>query len=106
MKKMIKKILNLCEKNDQIGLVKFKGGDLVYFLENGKKHIGTVVSLNSRYVVSSIPNSWKVDCYINYDPDKTGKYTKFGDFDQNRLSFYDKAKEREIRINEILGNYE
>jgi hypothetical protein len=105
---MIKKILNLfkSEKNDQIGLVKFKEGDLVYFLENGKKCLGQVVLVNSRYVVSSIPNSWKVECYISYDPDKTGKYTEFGCFDQNRLSLWDKAKEREIRINQILGNYE
>jgi hypothetical protein len=91
------------KRNDQIELVKFKVGEGVYVKLKDKKYIGQVISTNGRYVVNSIPGSWKVDCYVAYDPDRYGKYKKLGCFNQDILSLYDKSKDRDIKIDQILG---
>lgn len=127
---MIKKILSIFKKKEEekiYGFIKYERGDEVKvtiysevrFNSRNINHskltavkilpefwyIGKVLDINARYVVDSIEESWRVEYYVAFKPDKTGKYQLKYWFLESELRKYSLQEERNSRIDQIL-NYE
>ena len=109
---MIKKILSIFKKKEEdktYGFIKYERGDevkvTIYSEIPEFWYVGVVLDINARYVVDSIEESWRVEYYVAFKPDKTGKYQLKYWFLESELRKYSLQEERNSRIDQIL-NYE
>ena len=107
---MIKKLLSIFKKEkveNNYGYIKFDRGDdvkvTIYSEIPEFWYVGKVLDINARYVVDSIEESWRVEYYVAFKPDKTGKYQLKYWFLESELRKYSLKEERNSRIDQILN---
>ena len=107
---MIKKLLSIFKKEkveNKFGHIKFDRGDevkvTIYSEIPEFWYVGVVLDINARYVVDSIKQSWKVEYYVAFKPDKTGKYQLKYWFLESELRKYSLQEERNSRIDQLLN---
>ena len=107
---MIKKLLSIFKKEkveNKFGHIKFDRGDevkvTIYSEIPEFWYVGTVLDINARYVVDSIEESWRVEYYVAFKPDKTGKYQLKYWFLESELRKYSLQEERNSRIDQLLN---
>ena len=108
---MIKKLLSIFKKKQKVenkfGQIKFSRGDEVKVTIYSELpefwYVGQVLEINARYVIDSIEESWRVEYYVAFKPDKTGKYQLKYWFLESELRKYSLKEERNSRIDQILN---
>ena len=107
---MIKKLLSIFKKEkveNKFGHIKFDRGDevkvTIYSEIPEFWYVGKVLDINARYVVDSIEESWRVEYYVAFKPDKTGKYQLKYWFLESELRKYSLQEERNSRIDQLLN---
>ncbi len=107
---MIKKLLSIFKKKkveNKFDHIKFSRGDEVKVTIYSELpefwYVGKVLEINARYVLPSIEESWRVEYYVSFKPDKTGKYQLKYWFLESELRKYSLQEERNSRIEQILN---
>ena len=104
---MIKKILSIFKKKQETyGFIKYDRGDevkvTIYSEIPEFWYVGKVLDINARYVVDSIEESWRVEYYVAFKPDKTGKYQLKYWFLESELRKYSLQEERNWKLKQVL----
>jgi hypothetical protein len=104
---LIKDLFRSKKRERLFGYVKYEYGEevkiTIYSDDPNRWYKGKIIDINARYVLPDIEESWKVEYYVAFKPDKTGKYQLKYWFLESELRKYSLQKERNSIIEQLLS---